>query len=687
MKYYALLFLLLTGFCVKTQTIFGKYTIYFESGKHTVTSIQKQKLDSFVLSLANIPSAFCITVKGHTDNKGSIELNERLSKKRSEEIIGYLKRKGFKTADSSVNYFAFNLPAFDNTPDNLWKNRRVELTVYTQRIDMPAILGIKDFTPNYFNLNEDKGGTLKLDSTTITVSPNSFTNTDGTEVTGDITISYFEYKSPADFILGNIPMSFIRNNEISLFESGGMFKILANQNGNKLLLKKASDKNIIIQTPLKKIPDQQFYNFDSIHNQWINSQQTLTDQNGNIISQNNRLTMTRNNTDIYIYPNCVTGDTCIYFANMFKKMNYYLTHREPLLPNNPYKSVKNNLVDYKSPFYQLKVDTSKKTLKFISLNDYTELGSFKNYEWQFAEDEFGKPGPSDLLYASFVKFIYNGESKFQIKMNIGMEKTRIYNVIGKSPGFHPFSKPSKLNAKNNTKYLKELYDLDNTEVENDTKLKKLIEITAVNELLFEDSLDCFMKFYTHFLCDSSEKKLITKHHGFYNYFNANKESILTKFQQKKNMFDCEKYKKDVGKVSAIEKLRISALAKFGINSLGMFNADRVKSIKDPETINATYKLKGKQQELKIIQIYLNIENLNGMIMYNGSYGYGPYHFVYGSKDKTVMIAVDEKFNSYFISPASFSECIAKKVGDQVTFILSPAKDLQTKQNLDKILTK
>jgi hypothetical protein len=672
---------------MKGQTLFSKYTLYFESGKHAITNAQKQKLDSFIVSLANIPSAFYVTVKGHTDNKGSIELNEKLSKKRAEEIIGYLIKKDFKIVDSSLTYFAFNQPLFENTEENLWKNRRVEITVYTRPFNMATILGIKDFVPKYFNLNEDKGGVIKLDSTTITIMPNSFTNRDGSEVTGDITISYLEYKSPSDFILGDIPMSFIKNKEVSLFESGSMFKILATQNENKLLLKKTQDKNIIIETPLKKIPDQQFYNFDSIHRQWINSQQTLTDQNGNIISRNNSLTMTRTNTDIYIYPNCITGDTCTYFNNMFLKMNYYLTHKEPLLPNNPYKSIKNNLVDYQSPFYQIMVDTVKKAFRLSSVNGYNELGSLKNYEWIFLEDEFGKLKNSDLLYASFVKFIYHGENSFQIKMNMGMEKTRIYNVTGRLAGFHPFIKPSKLNAKNNAKYLKELYDLDNKEIENDTKLKKLLEITAVNELLFEDSLNCFMQFYTHFLCDSSEKKFITKHHGFYNYFNANKDAILNKFQQKKNMFDCEKYKRDVGKVSAIEKLKIATMAKFGINSLGLFNADRVKAIKDPETINAFYKLKGKLKELKIIQIYINIENLNGTIMYNGSYGYGPYHFVYGANDKAVMIAVDDEFNSYFVSPETFKECISKKTGDQVTFILSPAKDLQTKENLDKILVK
>ncbi len=677
---FILLFILSSSYA-KAQTIFSKCALYFESGKYVITKDQKHQLDSFIVSLTNIPSAFEIAVKGHTDNKGSLELNETLSKNRSTEILNYLIKKGFKTTDSSLAYFAFNKPAIENTEDNLWKNRRVEIVVYQRRFKMVQLLGITDFVPEKYSLNEDEGGVLKYDSTTITIAPNSFVNADGSEVTGNITIAYTEYRNPTDFLLSDIPMSTGSGNNMQNFESGGMFKILANQNGKKLVLKQADEKNILIEMPLKKTPNQKFYQFDSLDHHWIDSQREVTDSKGKMIDPRvNRLVRlddpNSGKISSYIYPNCITGDTCKYFDHMFLKLNYYLTHQEPLLPGNPYKSVKNNVVDYKSPLYNMVRDTVKGTFRFESMNSYNELGKFSNYEWKSDEISSG--------YYSFIKIIYLGDSKFQIKTNKGSQG-QIYTVTGKSTSFHLFGNQAKINSKNNKKYLKELYDFDNTEIENDKILKNKLEITDINEFLFSDSLTCFTDFYTHFLCDSSESAIIKKEGGFYNYFIKNKEKILSSFNRKKAFFSCEKYKKDVGKLSEEKKIRISTMAKFGIRSLGAFNADAIKRISDPEVITPVYKLKGAEKELSIITVFISMTSLNGLMRYDGHYGYGPYKFVYGKNDTCNLIAVDNELNTYVVSRENFKKAVSHKIDNKVVFILKEMKDLKSKENLYNIM--
>jgi len=72
-----------------------------------------------IQTLPNIPEAYIIEVKGHTDNKGSLELNNALSENRASTVLAYLKTKNFKTTDTSIRFFAYNKPIKQNTEENL----------------------------------------------------------------------------------------------------------------------------------------------------------------------------------------------------------------------------------------------------------------------------------------------------------------------------------------------------------------------------------------------------------------------------------------------------------------------------------------------------------------------------------------------------------------------------------------
>ena len=687
LKYFLTFLPLLFIIEMNSQVYLKHHTIYYNSNTNQINKQEKQKLDSFLVSLSNIFSAFEITVKGHTDHKGSLSLNENLSKNRANNVFRYLIKKGFRVTDSTLNYYAYKKLIADTGELNNWRNRRVEIFIYRRELNMVKILGITDFNSNKFIINEDSGGVISYDSTSITIVPNSFVYEDGSEVTGDITINYMEYKKPMDFLLGNIPMSIQVDNSMMNFESGGMFKILANQNGKKITLKKSNDKMIQLEMPLKEILNQKFYQFDSLNHHWIDSQKEITDNNGRVILPLLPNNITGFSVDKYIYPNCITGDTCLYFDNMFLKLKYYLTHSEPILFNNPYKSVKNNEEDYKSPYYQIITDTARHTCAFKSINFNNELGKFSDYIWTFEGFDFNNLKNLKQNYTSFIKFIYVGENRFQIKMNDVFSKPLIYNVTGKSSTLHLFKKSSTINKKNNEKYLKQLYEFDNLEIQHDKVLKTRFEISNVNDNLFSDSLNCFVDFYTHFLCDSSERISIREYGSFHNYFNVNKESILKKFNQKKSIFNCNEYKAKVAKFSEIERIKIATKAKFGISSLGMFNCDAVKSIANPKEINALYINKEDGKAVSVITIYVNIENLNGLITYDGHYGYGPYHFVYGVSDKCVLVAVDENLKAYFVSPVDFRKYADNPIGNTVTFILTPSGLLNSKNNLDKIMLK
>ena len=71
-----------------------------------------------------------IQISGHTDNKGSDELNERLSQQRAESVVKYLVGKGVASHKIKGLGYGESRPLDTNqTVDGRSKNRRVEFLV------------------------------------------------------------------------------------------------------------------------------------------------------------------------------------------------------------------------------------------------------------------------------------------------------------------------------------------------------------------------------------------------------------------------------------------------------------------------------------------------------------------------------------------------------------------------------
>ena len=71
-----------------------------------------------------------IGVYGHTDNIGSVAVNERLSLQRAEAVAGTLESFGVPRARMMTRGFGYNQPIASNaTPEGRARNRRVELRI------------------------------------------------------------------------------------------------------------------------------------------------------------------------------------------------------------------------------------------------------------------------------------------------------------------------------------------------------------------------------------------------------------------------------------------------------------------------------------------------------------------------------------------------------------------------------
>ncbi|MFH2043800.1 MAG: outer membrane beta-barrel domain-containing protein [Pseudomonadota bacterium] len=101
--------------------------VYFDTAKSNILPQSFPILDNVVAIIINNPG-MKFEIQGHTDNRGSIKFNQKLSKNRAKAVLEYLVRKGVNRLKLTAKGFGPLVPASPNdTVEGMTKNRRVEL--------------------------------------------------------------------------------------------------------------------------------------------------------------------------------------------------------------------------------------------------------------------------------------------------------------------------------------------------------------------------------------------------------------------------------------------------------------------------------------------------------------------------------------------------------------------------------
>lgn len=101
--------------------------VTFRSGSSQLTPADRLIIDSVVGYVQSRPS-YAIEVRGHTDDRGSEELNQRLSEARARAVADYLASKGVDAARLTARGFGESSPvAANETEAGRSQNRRVTL--------------------------------------------------------------------------------------------------------------------------------------------------------------------------------------------------------------------------------------------------------------------------------------------------------------------------------------------------------------------------------------------------------------------------------------------------------------------------------------------------------------------------------------------------------------------------------
>ncbi|MBR6285074.1 MAG: OmpA family protein [Muribaculaceae bacterium] len=103
--------------------------ILFATNKSDLSASAKTALTKFATSLQNNPQTN-VQIYGHTDNTGSLEVNQRLSKARANSVMTYLMNSGISSSRMVSEGYDYQFPVASNdTPEGRAQNRRVEVYI------------------------------------------------------------------------------------------------------------------------------------------------------------------------------------------------------------------------------------------------------------------------------------------------------------------------------------------------------------------------------------------------------------------------------------------------------------------------------------------------------------------------------------------------------------------------------
>lgn len=106
--------------------------IYFETGKAVLRPESYDALDQVFRFLEN-NQGMKLEISGHTDNTGSLRINQRLSRDRAKAVVDYLVERGILEEMLVFQGYADSQPVAPNdTPEGRERNRRVEFKVLSK---------------------------------------------------------------------------------------------------------------------------------------------------------------------------------------------------------------------------------------------------------------------------------------------------------------------------------------------------------------------------------------------------------------------------------------------------------------------------------------------------------------------------------------------------------------------------
>jgi hypothetical protein len=570
-------------------------------------------------------------------------------------------QNGFPASNLKINSYG------ENSDSKIMENRRVEIKVTAIKSDLKV--GNHTIDNQKFLIDNQKDTVLITKSESYFFIPkNSFVTQQGKGIMGDVEVTITEYRSPLDFIMSDIPMSFEQNGELVHFNSAGMFDISANTKNQSLELNKNKTIDVVYNT-VKSVPDWDFFALDT-NNHWNNNTHQVSfaqqigigngfasiqncvtkictnniEGNYEFIKLGDSLKLHTNDLDFF-YSNlkqCADVETTI---SDYKQQFLYpdiISKKSDLkeFQNNYIIDVKNNSIEIesKNTTYDDSYDLTKLNWKIIEKekdapNSFTMnklillKGKNNTFQINYPEGKMNKPGtiiikPQGISKREINKILERRDSLKELYRQEEAEK--VSELMGKIK----ISENELNRYLNNSNKTLPIYDCS-SQLEGMKCFYEKCESYVPNEVVttFKESNDEVKSYFKYFENDQSS-------------FDSASAEIRTKgtletFAQKEKIRQMKIQKAE----KQVTSLRIA--------KTGIYNCDQIERLKNPITITPKYKTK-EGKTIYIYCIYLIDNNLNGILKYDGYMGYSPYKFAYSPSSKNTLLAYDAEGKLYII---------------------------------------
>ncbi len=116
--------------------------VQFDTGKATIKPASDELLTSVANVLKEHPEILKLEVQGHTDNRGSKQLNKKLSQDRAESVKKALESRGVEATRLLAQGYGPDKPIADNgSEEGRQQNRRVQFVVTEKKAKAPRMIG------------------------------------------------------------------------------------------------------------------------------------------------------------------------------------------------------------------------------------------------------------------------------------------------------------------------------------------------------------------------------------------------------------------------------------------------------------------------------------------------------------------------------------------------------------------
>lgn len=712
------------SFSQNNSQLVKEITVYFESASSVISKAEAIKMEEAIQSLTD-SHLYSIELIAHTDSEGSAAYNDNLSAQRAKSVADFLVNKGFFNRKISFVAQGEHQPIAENETDlGKAQNRRVTIKILKKFDDKLSVGGFT-IEEKYYTISAENPQKIEYPSgTVIEIPENAFVDKNGNSVTGDVQLSYIEYRNPVDFILGNIPMDYHQDGEKFVFNSGGMFKIKATHQGEEVFLGK--DKNINLDFPLtENLPDLNFYRFDETTNQWKEEAKNINPPKNESIDLTTFFRAERN-VGLVTAVDTIARDTianrgisflnesdlqCYDVAYYLKMGKIFASIKDTLMEKKKWTSRKMEKINTKKQRtieFQIgnserikrvhienqkaydvkcKVKTESDNEIRITTNTNSYPDKLNTIKWIRTSTTAVDSGSllsikreASNLYVVTVSDSLGKKTTEKLKMaDFTAQNEAIVNTISKQIN----------NRQIQIQRLQGLATNQSKIIENKKRLiSKLKKIKYANNdtiLKSNQLVKRFWEFNKEYMTD--EEKLLTEDQWI-TFFDANKPLFSHRYKEIEN----KQVQQCLERVKQLERANKNAIAiynaettvrqKLSISSLGIFNCDQIQRLFEPLIVNVEYT---DQQNNKIIPIFIYIvdEKINGLLKYDGYMGYSPNRFAYSPKSKTTLLAFDAVGNAYIYTKEKMKQLDTNKT--QHHFVLEKINNISNKDELAALL--